>query len=204
MNIFVSQRVIKISNINETRDCIDQRVIKILNTCDINPILIPNNLVKKNDNVKLLKFLKNFNSKGVLLTGGDNFGDFKNRDQTEFFLIEYAIKKKIPILGVCRGMQIIAKFFGKNTKKIDSHVRKKHIIKSLTKKNIYPKKVNSFHNLTISMCPSNFHITAISLDGSIEAIKHRKLKIEGWMWHPERENPLLKKDIINLERFFHA
>ena len=131
MNIFVSQRVIKIFNVKENRDCLDQRVTKIINHCGINPILIPNNLVKKKNNLKLLKFLNNFNSKGVLLTGGDNFGDFQNRDQTEFFLIKYAIKKNIPILGICRGMQIIAKFFGKNTRKIKGHVRTKHKIKSL-------------------------------------------------------------------------
>ena len=87
MNIFVSQRVIKIFNVKENRDCLDQRVTKIINHCGINPILIPNNLVKKKNNLKLLKFLNNFNSKGVLLTGGDNFGDFQNRDQTEFFLL---------------------------------------------------------------------------------------------------------------------
>ena len=204
MNIFVSQRIIEILNINEKRDCLDQRVTKIINYCGMNPILIPNNLVKKKNNLKLLKFLKSFKSKGILLTGGKIWGDFKNRDQTEFFLIEYAIKKNIPILGICRGMQIIAKFFGKNTKKINGHVRTKHIIKSLIKENIYPTKVNSFHNLTISMCPSNFHITAQALDGSIEAMKHKKFKIEGWMWHPERENPFLKKDILNIKRFFNV
>ena len=87
MNIFVSQRVIKSSKINESRDCLDQRITKILNYCNINPIFIPNNLIQKEDNMKLIKFLKSFNSKGLLLTGGDNFGDFKDRDKTEFATI---------------------------------------------------------------------------------------------------------------------
>jgi len=204
MNIFVSQRVIKISKINESRDCLDQRITKILNYCNINPIFIPNNLIQKEDNMKLIKFLKSFNSKGLLLTGGDNFGDFKDRDKTEFATISYSIKKEIPILGICRGMQMIAKFFGKNLKKINKHVGKKHEIQSLIHKNKFPKKVNSYHNFTISSCPSDFDVAAKAMDGSIEAIKHRFLKIDGWMWHPERENPFIQEDIKNIKKIFNV
>ena len=77
-------------------------------------------------------------------------------------------------------------------------------IQSLIHKNKFPKKVNSYHNFTISSCPSDFDVAAKAMDGSIEAIKHRFLKIDGWMWHPERENPFIKEDIKNIKKIFNV
>ncbi|WP_185900260.1 gamma-glutamyl-gamma-aminobutyrate hydrolase family protein [Campylobacter sp. MIT 97-5078] len=36
----------------------------------------------------------------------------KKRDEFEFKLIEEAMKKELPIFGICRGMQILNVFFG--------------------------------------------------------------------------------------------
>ena len=38
-------------------------------------------------------------------------GDDDERDNTEKQIIEFGISKKIPIFGVCRGMQVLNKFF---------------------------------------------------------------------------------------------
>ena len=59
-------------------------------------------------------------------------------------------------------------------------------------------EVNSYHNFCISKCPKNYSIIAMSDDKSIEAMKHRRLPWEGWMWHPEREIEFSPQDI---ERF---
>ena len=46
--------------------------------------------------------------------------------------------------------------------------------------------VNSFHNFSLESCPEGYQVTAVSEDGNIEAISHKVLRMEGWMWHPER------------------
>ena len=40
-------------------------------------------------------------------------------------LIEYAIKTSKPLMGICRGMQMIAKYFDVFLDPIDNHVSKK-------------------------------------------------------------------------------
>ena len=47
-----------------------------------------------------------------------------------------------------------------------------------------------------------FKVIAHSLDGEIEAIKHKSLPWEGWMWHPEREEKFLKEDINRIKNLF--
>ena len=58
--------------------------------------------------------------------------------------------------------------------------------------------VNSYHNQALQSCPDSFNILAKSEDGIIEAITHKELPWEAWMWHPERSNVFSKND---LERF---
>ena len=55
-------------------------------------------------------FLTELNLKGLVLTGGEDIGKNKNRDQTEVNLLNWALKNSLPILGICRGMQLIAKY----------------------------------------------------------------------------------------------
>ena len=62
-------------------------------------------------------------------------------------MIDWSIKKKIPIFGICRGMQIIGHWAKVKLKKINNHVSRRHLIIPEVSK--YPKRyVNSFHNLS--------------------------------------------------------
>ena len=61
-----------------------------------------------------------------------------------------------------------------------------------------PEEVNSYHDWGLASCPDGFETLATSLDGTIEAIRHKSLPWEGWMWHPEREEPF---SIIDSQRF---
>ena len=91
----------------------------------------------------------------IILSGGndlfENFKSSKNRLKIEKKLIDNSIKKNIPLIGICRGMQLINYFFGGKIKRIPHHMRTKHEIK--LNNNFFPKKkikVNSFHNFGIS------------------------------------------------------
>ena len=66
----------------------------------------------------------------IILPGGnDIFGKnslFKTRFKIEKELLNLSIRKRIPLLGVCRGMQVINMYFGGNMKKIKGHMNTRH------------------------------------------------------------------------------
>ena len=198
MKIIGISQNIKVTYYNQLEDCLDQNLINLLNLCGFLPIPIPNNLIDKSNNHNLIRFLEKIPFSGFLLSGGNDWGSFENRDKTEINLIEYSIKKSFPILGICRGMQVIAHWAGVGLKRVKGHVNTKHIVRGKRE-----FMVNSYHNFSIKCCPKNFSIIAKSLDGEIEAIRHSKYNLEGWMWHPERETDFKLQDIKNIKRLFN-
>ena len=193
----ISLRVENIEKYDEKRDAISQDWIKFCNRAGFMPILIPNNLM----DVK--GFLKSMNLDILIFSGGDNIGDDLERDKTEKNMIEFAIKNKIPSLGVCRGMQFFNKYFGG---KIEhglnkTHVRARHKIKFTDKKmeKIFGKKssvVNSFHENLIKSEILGKELESFGIanhDETIEAFYHKKYPIIGVMWHPEREHNFEKE-----------
>ncbi|MDH3326298.1 MAG: gamma-glutamyl-gamma-aminobutyrate hydrolase family protein [Gammaproteobacteria bacterium] len=133
----------------------------------------------------------------LILTGGDDIGVSPIRDETEQSLLKWARERAVPVLGVCRGMQMMALSAGVPLKPVKDHVRTRHQLQG-----DFVHEVNSFHNFGLSDCPLDFEVSAISIDGEIEAIRHSELHWEGWMWHPEREKPFQVADIKRLQRLF--
>ena len=179
--ILVTMRDDYFSKINERRDCIDQRLNQWVIKLGFVPLLVPN--------IKTNKFFFekiNLNISGIIISGGNDINIKSTRYFVEKKLLQYSIQKKIPVLGICHGMQMMSSYEGGSLKKIKNHVNKIHLIinKSLTDN--YPKKVNSYHNFTITKLSNNFDIICTCNKGSIEAIKHVKYNWLGWMWHPER------------------
>ena len=204
-NIGITQRIHFISEYNEYRDELDQRWSSLFANIGILQIILPNNseLFKS-------KAIDSLNLNGVILSGGefkennDNNVGLKNRNEFENNLINHCIENKIPIIGVCRGMQILNNFFGGKLEKIDNHVGKYHEIKNLSRFPI-SKKVNSYHEFKLSKdkLPENFEIIATDLDGEIESILDKKNNLLGIMWHPERNDPFDKNDLELFSEFFN-
>ena len=178
----------------ERRDAVDQKIISWILKLNLIPILISN----KSD----LKFIKLINPVGLILSGGNDINPKSNRFKTEKKLINWAKKNKKPLLGICHGLQMIAYLNGSKMKKVKGHVNTKHKLISISKEIKFPRKVNSFHNLTLANCPKNFFVTAYSPEYFIEAIKHSFLKWEGWMWHPERDKKFNKLLIKRARKLF--
>lgn len=128
------------------------------------------------------------------------------RDLFELALIHEAIKQKKPILGICRGMQLINIACGGTLYQdlsfmqtpLLTHVQIQpmdqisHSI--LVEKNSWlgsflPEKyeVNSAHHQGIHQLAPNFKVTARASDGIIEGIESidSAQKIFGIQWHPE-------------------
>ena len=128
--IAISLRIVKAQNYDETRDALSHDWPQFLENLGIIPIYIPNNLL----NVK--NYLSAFEIDGLILSGGDNLGTDPVRDKTETELLQYAMSKNIPTLGICRGLQLINQYFGGSITEnnSDSHVGTKHHLDIVDKK----------------------------------------------------------------------
>lgn len=133
----------------------------------------------------------------LILTGGGDIGESPIRDETEHELLLWAKERAVPVLGICRGLQMMAVSAGVALKPVQGHVGTRHMLQGLI-----AHEVNSFHNNGLAENPNGFEVLAMAEDGEIEAICNQRLRWEGWMWHPEREEPFQSADIDRLRRVF--
>ena len=206
--IAFTQRVEICKKTNEIRDSLDQKWIDLASKLKLLPIILPNT-DKKNISKLFLKHTPDI----IILTGGNDIhiknsiktiNISKKRDDFEIALIKYAIKKSVPLLGVCRGMQIINIFFKGKISQIKDHVNKKHKIYYSEKyDNYFTNTVNSFHNWGIKKKDLSTQLNEIAVDqsGNIESFVHKNKSIIGIMWHPERRNN--KKDLLIFKKLIN-
>ena len=200
--VAVSQRVDYFPDINETRDALDQRLITFLLLAGFVPVPLPNGLCKalpddRYDHQKLSDWLTIVKPQAFVLSGGNDIGHCRERDLTETCLLDYASKHQMPLLGICRGMQMMAHWRSVGLCSVQGHVRTRH---HLTGEIV--GEVNSYHNFSLASCPLDFEVLARSEDGEIEAIRHQSLYWEGWMWHPEREENFVDRDVKRIKALF--
>ena len=198
--VLVTQRIDIFPERSEIRDSLDQKLIDFLSTLGILPIPVSNTLVSHPKGLENL--CKKLKPNGVVFSGGGKLGDCINRDKTELFLFNYAKENNLPLLGICRGMQIMSQINGGEIEFIQSHVNTRHKLIPSDKKVAIPKVVNSYHEYGLRSCPTGFDVIATAEDGSIEAIKHNILPWLGLMWHPEREVPFSKSDLEKIKKLF--
>ncbi|MEG0592708.1 MAG: gamma-glutamyl-gamma-aminobutyrate hydrolase family protein [Coprobacillus sp.] len=123
------------------------------------------------------------------------------RDEYEKELITKCIEKHIPILGICRGMQMINVVLG-GTLYQDNELYTHHLPQTLPRDTpshivnietdsflyaIYGEQahVNSFHHQSVKQLGKDLKVSAVSNDGVIEAFEHISLPIYAVQWHPE-------------------
>lgn len=144
------------------------------------------------------------------------------RDSMEIFIAKQAIDMDKPLLGICRGIQVINIAAGGSIFQdiYEENITGKQLIKHSQQAprwfkihNINIKhgtclnsifgedalKVNSFHHQAVSEVAPGFTVNACADDGIIEAISHPDRKfILGVQWHPEN---LWRKDNSHLKLF---
>lgn len=142
---------------------------------------------------------------GFLITGGtDILPKFFNQenngsdpdgneemDLTDKVVIDYAVKNKKPMLGICRGHQAINVFLGGSLVQNigTSHQNTKHTVKTKPNRLIeFPEiiTVNSFHHQVLDKMAKDLVGIAYSEEGYCEALIHNTLPIFSVQWHPER------------------
>lgn len=157
----------------------------------------------KDENFKIINFrkFKIEQAKGfthIILTGGDHWVNLKKFSE-EVKLIK---NSPVPILGICYGMQLIAKSFGSNLKILKKLNKGNTYVNILRKDNLFfnvPEKIKVFEyrQYAVNKMGENFKILATSAYG-IEAIKHNKLPVYGVQFHPEviLENKRIGRKIL--------
>ena len=202
----ITQRVEFIPSYHERRDCLDQRWASFSFELGFMPIPLPNLPPEK-----VLALLTTLSLDGILLSGGNSIATFNadattsapERDAFEYKLIEEARKMAIPLVGICRGMQMINLSFGGNISPIKHHVACRHILDTdQTYSAPIPEEVNSYHDWGIAANELAAPLSPIATDqqGYIEGFVHKSEAILGIMWHPERENPFNLIDMNLLKK----
>lgn len=98
--------------------------------------------------------------------------------------------RKIPILGVCLGMQCIAGVFGGRVVRAKRVMHGKTSLISHDGAGLFegvpsPCRVARYHSLAVSDLPGCLEATAFSDDGEIMALRHRESPVWGVQFHPE-------------------
>lgn len=158
---------------------------------------------------------------GLILQGGtdvapENYGEqplhsYLNgdpeRDVYDFGLIEACLKRDMPILGICRGCQVLNVYFGgslyqhieeqreespshRDHDLYDQHTHRVRILPDSILAEIYPQSpaatVNSVHRQAVKDPGTGVVLEALSEDGVVEAFSVTGPRFcLGIQWHPE-------------------
>ena len=143
--------------------------------------------VIRNDQISSNEVLKRRYSKIVISPGPGNPNQAGN-----CLKIVKSLYKKIPILGVCLGHQIIGQVFGSKiiqAKKLMHGKTSKIISKKTGVLENLPKtfEATRYHSLIIDKksLSKDLEITAETKDGLIMGIRHKKYNVHGVQFHPE-------------------
>ncbi len=159
---------------------------------------------------------------GILLTGGDDIHPrfyhsteihyphapenfVEDRDEFEIAAFGIAEENNLPILGVCRGLQLINCALGGTLKQDLGELNKIHrrilkddkihpikvkdntMLQGITKVSL--GEVNSSHHQSINELGKELKINSLAMDGTIEGIE-RSENVKSFLlavqWHPER------------------
>lgn len=190
--VALTSRIIEYGPHKEVQESLDIRWCTLLEDLGFMPIYIPIKTRVPED------YVSRENVAGVIFTGGNVLGTInddpisKQRDKFEQRVLDICLSTNLPVLGVCRGMQFIAHYFGATFSSIKSHAgcyHPVHYSRSFPIRRFCntSEEKNSFHNYTISDLPPCLDTIASCDDGTIEGIIHKRhSNIIGIMWHPER------------------
>ena len=143
--------------------------------------------VIRNDQITSNEILKKKYNKIVISPGPGNPNQSGN-----CLKIVKSLYKKIPILGVCLGHQIIGQVFGSKiiqAKKLMHGKTSKILSKKIGILKNLPKSFEAtrYHSLIIEKksLSKNLEITAESKDGLIMGVQHKEYDVHGVQFHPE-------------------
>jgi putative glutamine amidotransferase len=196
--VAVTQRVSVVPAYGERRDCLDQAWTRFLLACGLLPVLLPN------VTEAALGLCERTGVAGLVLTGGNDLaalgGDAPDRDAVEAALLDWAERRGLPVLGVCRGMQVIQQRFAVPLRRVEGHVAQRQVIRIDGE----PREVNSYHCFAAFDSQPPLEVWAVADDGVVKAVRHSTQPVTGIMWHPERLAPFSPVDVQLFRQVFGA
>jgi putative glutamine amidotransferase len=129
--------------------------------------------------------------------GGD-----RARDALEMQLIDEAVRRRLPILGICRGAQLLNVYFGGSLHQslAGFYVEDPEVRTILPRKMVHvkpgtklsavmgdrPRRVNALHRHAVATLGEGVRVAAADRNGIVQAIEHATLPLVlGVQWHPE-------------------
>ncbi len=147
------------------------------------------------------------------------------RDRFELKIMDFAITNSKPVLGICRGFQLMNVYFGgtlfqdivtqnpseilhRSAELYDTIKHQINIVKGTILDKIYKDEklslVNSVHHMAVNKLGKDLDIYAHATDGIIEAFGYSKEpvgKVMGVQWHPEFSHTI-KDELIDADKLF--
>ena len=198
-HVGLTQRVDRITGRGERRDGLDQRWHDVFAKLGAMIVPLPNAAMGAGH------LLDALNLEAIVLTGGNDVAQAPQaanvapeRDRLERDLIDVCLDRDIPLLGVCRGMQMMNVALGGYLGRTEGHAGVEHPI-TVANQAPWPVdwRVNSYHDVCVPVegLASDLVCLATSENGDVEAFAHVRAACHGIMWHPEREMPPRLEDL---------
>lgn len=163
---------------------------------------------------------------GVVLSGGNDvspgrYGGARHagadnceaRDETEALLIDAARDRNLPVVGICRGAQMINIHFKGGLTTMSGKCRHAGARHRVELNDDVARmlaagaelEVNSYHRSVVTPTDLATALQPVAVDpedGSVEGFRHRESPIWGFLWHPEREEPFRAGDVAFFRELF--
>lgn len=194
--IGLTQRVERIPEYGERRDALDQSWTTLLAEAGLLPVPLSNTVTEE----RVAAYVEALSLGGIILTGGNDLTDLAGarntapeRDRFEWALLRACLEREIPVVGICRGMQVINVFMGGSLVPVVGHAGTRHRVVW----NGETVEVGSYHDYGVPerSLGTGLTISARAEDGTVEAFRHETKALFGLMWHPEREDPFRNADL---------
>lgn len=198
-------------------DYLRQAYVRLLQEVGIAPVLVPNTLDDPQGYVAALGV------EGLVLTGGGDVAPSRygqvnqgsrglapERDETEWRLLDLALARGWPVLGICRGFQVLNLYLGGSLiQDLPAHGDRflphdsddPHSVRLVDPAiaallGTETLLTNTYHHqgVTDAELTPDLSPFALCADGVIEGVRHRWLPWLAVQWHPERPSPSAAAD----------